>query len=81
MIRHWNNADIGIIGVYSVRICCTCTRKHNAQRLTFNMVYIFASTSKVSFPGSGVSAIATSQENMDYIPDTKISPCPACTRG
>ena len=32
-----------------------------------NMVYIFASTSKVSFPGSGVSAIATSQENMDYI--------------
>ena len=32
-----------------------------------NMVYIFASTSKVSFPCSGVSAIATSQENMDYI--------------
>jgi DNA-binding transcriptional MocR family regulator len=32
-----------------------------------NMVYIFASTSKVSFPGSGVSAIATSLENMDYI--------------
>jgi len=32
-----------------------------------NMVYIFASTSKVSFPGSGVSAIATSLENMAYI--------------
>lgn len=32
-----------------------------------NMVYIFASTSKVTFPGSGVSAIATSQENMEYI--------------
>jgi DNA-binding transcriptional MocR family regulator len=32
-----------------------------------NMVYIFASTSKVSFPGSGVSAIATSLENMEYI--------------
>lgn len=32
-----------------------------------NMVYIFCSTSKVSFPGSGVSAIATSLENMDYI--------------
>ncbi len=32
-----------------------------------NMVYIFASTSKISFPGSGVSAIATSLENMDYI--------------
>lgn len=32
-----------------------------------NMVYVFASTSKVSFPGSGVSAIATSIENMEYI--------------
>lgn len=32
-----------------------------------NMVYMFASTSKVSFPGSGVSAIATSLENMEYI--------------
>ncbi len=32
-----------------------------------NMVYIFCSTSKVSFPGSGVSAIATSLENMDFI--------------
>ncbi len=32
-----------------------------------NMVYMFASTSKVTFPGSGVSAIATSKENMDYI--------------
>ncbi len=32
-----------------------------------NMVYVFGSTSKVSFPGSGVSAIATSFENMEYI--------------
>lgn len=32
-----------------------------------NMVYVFGSTSKVSFPGSGVSAIATSLENMAYI--------------
>ncbi len=32
-----------------------------------NMVYIFASTSKISFTGSGVSAIATSKENMDFI--------------
>ncbi len=32
-----------------------------------NMAYVFASTSKVSFPGSGVSAIATSLENMDFI--------------
>lgn len=32
-----------------------------------NMVYIFASTSKISFPGSGVSAIASSIENINYI--------------
>lgn len=32
-----------------------------------DMVYIFASTSKISFPGSGVSAIATSLANMEYI--------------
>lgn len=32
-----------------------------------NMVYIFTSTSKISFPGSGISAIASSLENIDYI--------------
>ena len=32
-----------------------------------DMVYIFASTSKISFPGSGISAIATSPANLDYI--------------
>ena len=32
-----------------------------------NLVYIFSSTSKISFPGSGVSAIAASRENIDYI--------------
>ena len=32
-----------------------------------NMVYIFSSTSKISFPGSGISAIASSLENIKFI--------------
>lgn len=32
-----------------------------------DMVYIFASTSKISFPGSGLSVLATSEANADYI--------------
>lgn len=32
-----------------------------------DMVYIFASTSKISFPGSGVAAIASSLNNIDHI--------------
>jgi DNA-binding transcriptional MocR family regulator len=31
------------------------------------MAYMFASTSKVSFPGSGVSAVASSIENIEFI--------------
>lgn len=32
-----------------------------------DMVYMFASTSKVSFPGSGVSAVASSLKNIEFI--------------
>lgn len=32
-----------------------------------DMVYEFASTSKVSFPGGGISAVAASQKNLEYI--------------
>lgn len=32
-----------------------------------DMVYMFSSTSKISFPGSGVSAVASSQANIDFI--------------
>ena len=32
-----------------------------------DMVFIFASTSKISFPGSGVSVVASSLDNVDWI--------------
>lgn len=32
-----------------------------------NMVFEFASTSKMTFPGAGVSCIASSEENIDYL--------------
>lgn len=32
-----------------------------------DMVYIFTSTSKISFPGSGISAIASSLKNIEFI--------------
>ena len=31
-----------------------------------NMVYEFASTSKITFPGSGISVLASSEENINY---------------
>ena len=63
----WDNA-YGIHHLYDdiqdelLNILDECEKAGNP-----NMVYIFVSTSKISFPGSGVSAIATSKENMDYI--------------
>ena len=32
-----------------------------------NMIYEFASTSKITFPGAGISVLATSEENLAYL--------------
>ncbi len=66
---YWDNA-YGIHHLYDepekqdkiLNILEECEKAGNPD-----MVYIFASTSKISFPGSGVSAIATSEKNMDFI--------------
>lgn len=34
-----------------------------------NMVYMFFSTSKITFPGGGISAVASSRENIQYLKD------------
>lgn len=64
---YWDNA-YGIHHLYEdtqdkiLNILEECKKAGNP-----NMVYIFASTSKISFPGSGVSAVASSEENINYI--------------
>lgn len=61
---YWDNA-YGIHHLYEdkqdnlIEILAECEKAGNPD-----MVYKFSSTSKVSFPGSGVAAIATSQGNL-----------------
>ena len=63
----WDNA-YGIHHLYEdredylVEILAECKRVGNPD-----MVYKFASTSKISFPGSGIAALATSPNNMEDI--------------
>ncbi len=47
---------------YILEILDECRKAGNPD-----MVYKFASTSKISFPGSGIAAIAASHNNLDYI--------------
>ncbi len=63
----WDNA-YGIHHLYDdvqdelIEILAECKAAGNPD-----MVYKFASTSKISFPGSGIAAIATSHNNMEDI--------------
>ncbi len=64
---YWDNA-YGIHHLYEdvhdeiLNILEECEKAGNPD-----LVYIFASTSKISFPGSGVSVIASSKKNLDFI--------------
>ena len=63
----WDNA-YGIHHLYDhdqdhlIEILAECKRAGNPD-----LVYKFASTSKISFPGSGIAAIATSHNNLEDI--------------
>ncbi len=48
--------------VHILNIIDECEKAGNPD-----MVYMFGSTSKITFPGSGVSAIATSPKNVEFI--------------
>ena len=64
---YWDNA-YGVHHLYDhdqdhlIEILAECKRAGNPD-----MVYKFASTSKISFPGSGIAAIATSHNNLEDI--------------
>lgn len=66
----WDNA-YGIHHLYDdkqdylIEILAECKRAGNPD-----LVYKFASTSKITFPGSGIAAIATSPNNMEDILST-----------
>ena len=63
----WDNA-YGIHHLYEtpqdylIEILAECKRAGNPD-----MVYKFASTSKITFPGSGIAALATSKKNLEDI--------------
>ena len=63
----WDNA-YGVHHLYDhdqdhlIEILAECKRSGNPD-----MVYKFASTSKISFPGSGIAALATSHNNLEDI--------------
>ncbi len=64
---YWDNA-YGVHHLYDIdhdnpiEIFAECKRAGNPD-----LVYKFCSTSKISFPGSGVAAIAASANNLEYI--------------
>jgi len=62
----WDNAyavhDLYDQGDELLEILSECEKAGNP-----NMVYEFCSTSKVTFAGGGISAVATSKENMEWI--------------
>ena len=62
----WDNAYVvhALYGEPAVQISLFDELKKNGAE---DMLYIFASTSKISFPGSGIAVIAASDANIEFI--------------
>ena len=59
MLHHFTEEEITIPNLL------TEAKKYGNE----NMVYMFFSTSKITFPGGGIAAVASSKENIQYLKD------------
>lgn len=59
MLHHFTNNEVAILNLLEE------AKKYNNE----DMIYMFFSTSKITFPGAGVAAVASSERNIKYLSD------------
>lgn len=59
MLHHFKDEGVNILNLLKE------AKKYGNE----NMVYMFFSTSKITFPGSGISAVSSSRENINWLKD------------